>query len=258
MTPLRSPEVAAFSATVQKIHSAVDFGNFYRNAFLALEPVFPDALIVAQEFHVPTGEACSAANRPTPSGVFERCGELVPREHAIYHALQKGAQGALRLSDFQSQRQLRRTALYHEIFRPLGVRYEIVLPLRLSEHIAGFTISRERDFSDEELCMSQMLVTHLELAHRRVQRIAQLERLAARGLPDTGTLLALGLSPREAEVMHWIMEGKRDSEIAKIVEASVRTVQAHVRGILAKFGVETRTAAVAEALRSSICAVSNR
>jgi DNA-binding CsgD family transcriptional regulator len=53
------------------------------------------------------------------------------------------------------------------------------------------------------------------------------------------------LTPREREILHWIAEGKRDSEIATILNLSVRTVEQHVRTCLRKLDVETRTAACA-------------
>ena len=53
------------------------------------------------------------------------------------------------------------------------------------------------------------------------------------------------LTPREREILHWIAEGKRDSEIAAILDLSVRTVEQHVRTCLRKLNVETRTAACA-------------
>lgn len=53
------------------------------------------------------------------------------------------------------------------------------------------------------------------------------------------------LTPREREILHWVAEGKRDSEIAAILNLSVRTVEQHVRTCLLKLKVETRTAACA-------------
>lgn len=53
------------------------------------------------------------------------------------------------------------------------------------------------------------------------------------------------LTPREREILHWIAEGKRDSEIAVILNLSARTVEQHVRTCLRKLNVETRTAACA-------------
>jgi len=58
------------------------------------------------------------------------------------------------------------------------------------------------------------------------------------------------LTPREREILHWVAEGKRDSEIATILNLSVRTVEQHVRTCLLKLNVETRTAACAVVWRS--------
>ena len=49
------------------------------------------------------------------------------------------------------------------------------------------------------------------------------------------------LTRRELEVVEWIVAGKRNSEIGKILECSPRTVQKHVQHILEKLHVETRT-----------------
>ena len=57
-----------------------------------------------------------------------------------------------------------------------------------------------------------------------------------------------GLSRREAQVLTWVAEGKRNGEIALILEISPRTVHHHLERIYAKLNVETRTAATAIAL----------
>ena len=56
-------------------------------------------------------------------------------------------------------------------------------------------------------------------------------------------LKGFGLTRRECEVLHWIVEGKRDSEIGAILSISSRTASHHVTAILRKLNVETRTAA---------------
>jgi len=61
-----------------------------------------------------------------------------------------------------------------------------------------------------------------------------------------------GLTPRECNVLHWLAEGKRDAEIALILDLNVRTVEQHVSVCLKKIGVETRTAACAEVWRRRI------
>jgi DNA-binding CsgD family transcriptional regulator len=56
-------------------------------------------------------------------------------------------------------------------------------------------------------------------------------------------LARFGLTPREREVLHWLGEGKSNSEIAAILDLTAGTVKLHVERILAKLGVEHRTAA---------------
>jgi DNA-binding CsgD family transcriptional regulator len=52
-----------------------------------------------------------------------------------------------------------------------------------------------------------------------------------------------GLTTREAEVLHWVAQAKRNGEIAIILGITERTVQKHMERILATLGVENRTAA---------------
>jgi DNA-binding CsgD family transcriptional regulator len=66
--------------------------------------------------------------------------------------------------------------------------------------------------------------------------------------PAPSALKSLGLTQREAEVLHWMGEGKTNPEIGIILSVSPRTIQKHVEHILAKIGVENRTAAVRAAL----------
>jgi len=59
---------------------------------------------------------------------------------------------------------------------------------------------------------------------------------------------ALDLTPRVAEVLLWLTQGKTNSEIAVILGNSEATVKKQVLEIFAKLGVETRTAASLRAL----------
>ena len=56
-------------------------------------------------------------------------------------------------------------------------------------------------------------------------------------------LLGLGLTPRVAEVLLWVAQGKTNADIATILGISEWTVKKHVLEIFEKLNVETRTAA---------------
>lgn len=62
----------------------------------------------------------------------------------------------------------------------------------------------------------------------------------------------LKLTQRQAEALHWIAEGKTNSEIATILGCSVNTVKMHLKDIFQRLVVHTRTAAAACAYRAHI------
>ena len=61
-------------------------------------------------------------------------------------------------------------------------------------------------------------------------------------------LETLGLTPREAEVLFWIAQGKTNAEIGLILDAAAATVKKHVERILEKLEVENRQSASLRAL----------
>jgi DNA-binding NarL/FixJ family response regulator len=61
-------------------------------------------------------------------------------------------------------------------------------------------------------------------------------------------LATLGVSPREAEVLLWVAQGKANSDIATILDCSEKTVKIHIGHLFEKLGVENRTAAATRAL----------
>jgi DNA-binding NarL/FixJ family response regulator len=67
-------------------------------------------------------------------------------------------------------------------------------------------------------------------------------------MPAENSLGSLGLTPREAEVLTWIAQGKSNYEIGMILTACTGTICKHVEHILAKLNVENRTAAAVVAI----------
>lgn len=67
-------------------------------------------------------------------------------------------------------------------------------------------------------------------------------------VPPPEELEKFGLTPREAEVLHWISQGKSNPDIAAILDLGVATVKTHVLHIFEKLGVENRSGAILKAL----------
>jgi DNA-binding NarL/FixJ family response regulator len=60
------------------------------------------------------------------------------------------------------------------------------------------------------------------------------------------------LTPREMDVLRLLAQGYSNKEIARILHVAEETVKDHVRHILAKLGVQSRTQAVLAAIRLGI------
>jgi DNA-binding response OmpR family regulator/DNA-binding CsgD family transcriptional regulator len=65
--------------------------------------------------------------------------------------------------------------------------------------------------------------------------------------PGPVELIKLGLTPRQAEVLYWIAQGKTNAEISIILGTSPRTIEKHVEQLLERLSVENRVAASAQA-----------
>ena len=61
-------------------------------------------------------------------------------------------------------------------------------------------------------------------------------------------LEAIGLTPRESEVLIWVAQGKTNADVGTILGLSEKTVKVHLGHVFAKLGVETRTAAALVAM----------
>jgi DNA-binding NarL/FixJ family response regulator len=61
-------------------------------------------------------------------------------------------------------------------------------------------------------------------------------------------LESLGLTPREAEVLLWVAQGKSNGDIAILLGMAEKTVKKHMGSIFDKLGLEGRNAATVRAL----------
>ena len=113
--------------------------------------------------------------------------------------------------------------------------------------IAGMTVNRDKNFTDKEVMLLHLMAPQIALAHRNAQEFTALKRAAAQTIPTSEELRQTGVTVRESEVLHWVIQGKRDCEIATILSTSPRTIHNHLRSILRTLNTETRTGAALEA-----------
>jgi len=93
------------------------------------------------------------------------------------------------------------------------------------------------------------LVFDVNVDHGKDMHVVTLEEVVLNA--PAPALEALGLTPREAEVMSWVAQGKTNREVALILGAAARTVDKHLEHVFQKLGVESRTAAILRAWQSA-------
>lgn len=94
-------------------------------------------------------------------------------------------------------------------------------------------------------------VANSELIRAIETRLLRFEQQVKREFkPDFSSfkpLLSLGLTPRAAEALLWLAQGKTNSDIATILGITESTVKKYVQEMFDKLGVETRGAATVRA-----------
>ena len=88
---------------------------------------------------------------------------------------------------------------------------------------------------------------------RRLAHTAEVESAKSSGgfNPDFSNakpLESLGLTPREAEVLLWVAQGKSNGDIGILLGMAEKTVKKHMGNIFDKLGLEGRNAATVRAL----------
>ena len=80
------------------------------------------------------------------------------------------------------------------------------------------------------------------------QRVLDMQQGQPVDFSTAQPLETLGLTPREAEVLLWVAQGKGNRDIGLLLEMSEATAKRHLLHIFEKLGVETRTAAALQAI----------
>ncbi len=102
--------------------------------------------------------------------------------------------------------------------------------------------------------MREDLLVAVQTRLARAQSIQdRLQAAAGRGFqPDFSSYeplqQAFGLTPREAEVLLWVSQGKSNGDVAAILAMSEKTAKQHLGSCFQKMGVESRTAASVAAI----------
>lgn len=177
-----------------------------------------------------------------------------PHNIMIQQAVRRQFCGVMSPTDFVSRQTLRRNPFWNEVSRPLGASEMLCVdvnhgPLERGS-VYAFVLGREKreHTSRERYWLNRLYLTILPLIqHLREHHVSE----SLIQIPGVGEgAEQLPLTPREREVFQWMLEGKRNKEIAVILGCSHSTIKKHVASILNKTHAETRTAAVRSYLES--------
>lgn len=214
-----------------------------------LDP-FPPAVLLQLARLIPS-DACVGYQEADVSGEF-RVVELIevigeppaPDTEAAFHTY--GWQNplhcrrharraeALRLSGFITRRQKRNLAYDSLVWRRHGIddALRVWLPAPVGRARSVYIERTGKNYTERDRALLELLRPHLA----RMRLNAEHRRRAD---------AALGLTPREAEILGWVARGRTNAEIAALLFLSPLTVRTHLEHIFEKLDVRTRTAAAA-------------
>lgn len=144
----------------------------------------------------------------------------------------------LRLSDISSDRDLRSTRAYSDVFGPFGINRQIALISRRNSPIdnAGYAISRDgSDFTDDELA----LATGLQPILMAVSSVLRTPAASA-----TEASARHGLTAAEVAVLNLVATGMTAVAIARARGVSPRTIRKQLESVYNKLGRHDRLQAV--------------
>jgi DNA-binding CsgD family transcriptional regulator len=179
-------------------------------------------------------------------GFFENFHEFRP---ADYRRLNKCGT-ALALSDFVSAPGMNDLAIYREYYRPLRMEDDLSINVQRGDVvICAAVLRRARGFRRDERELMNALRPHFKQAWANAQCFQHLSSAAeSTTVPPQNwgpepLEVQFGLTPREAEVLIWVAQGKTNPEVATILGIRPYTVRTHLERIFTKLGVGTRHAA---------------
>ncbi|MCS6288035.1 MAG: hypothetical protein H8K10_03550 [Nitrospira sp.] len=122
------------------------------------------------------------SGHPTIPNDQEILGRYTHQHPLIAHVERTKDFSARKITDFVSQREFRKTALYNEYYRPLQLPYNMGTAIALTQDsVIAIGLNRiKRDFADHDLAMLNLLRPHLVQAYGNAQAVSTMqEQLAA-------------------------------------------------------------------------------
>jgi len=237
------------SEALRILYAPASIGEFPSRVHQAFGHLINKICVSFDEIDIQTGVVSNSIDQAFPISdkeLLERWTNVAMEHPGVRYYQSGGSLNALSVSGLVSQNKLRETAFYRDFWKVVGVRDQIFITLPVDKKIIGVGVNNDVIYSPDEVFLMELLQPHFVQAYR-THRI--INSISAELNIDYTPWRKRGLTRRECEVLRWLMDGKRNSEIAIILGMKPYTAKTHVERILEKLGVENRTAAAAMARR---------
>jgi DNA-binding CsgD family transcriptional regulator len=231
-------------ALIGEVMGLLDLDELCRGLITALREAVPADWCALHELPPELPHTLSLAEPPVPTEFHQAFAHYAFQNPLVEYYLNTRDGRATRFSDLITRRNLHRLELYRQVYKTLGVEYQIAFCLpSTSERILGVALSRnKRDFSARERDLLNLARPYLIQAYRNALSHTQLEHGAGRQILTTD-LLPLGLTPRQAEVLRLVAMGHSDSAAATALGIKASTVHKHLQNSYRTLGVQSRSQA---------------
>lgn len=258
MERLRRRDLEASLSYLRELYAQGDPEGFKRHVLTTITRLVPSELTTYNELDLRTSENVWEWE-PTPSDFAELTEVFttyMDENPCVAYYRRTGDGRATKISDFLTQRELRKLGYHGEYLQRVGLehRMSVVIPKSSHSVIALALGRRGKDFSERDRLVLELLRPHLMQAHANAAALARMRHEepahpARDELLSGRSLESLGLTDREAEILLGIARGKTNKEIAASLYLSPLTVKTHLQHVYRKLGVENRTEALARVLK---------
>jgi DNA-binding CsgD family transcriptional regulator len=226
---------------VGAVMALLDIDELCQGLLVAVREAVPAQWCAMNEVPADVPDAISLTDPPVPSEMHDQWVRYGPQNPLVEYFQRTRDGRATRWSDVITPSEMHRLEVYTEIYRPLGVEYQIAFSLpSLSTRILGVALSRSsRDFTLAERDLLNLARPYLIQAYRNALSYRR----------DTGPgrssavadLVGLGLTRRQAEVLRLVAMGQSDRDVADTLGIGVRTVEKHLENAYRALGVDNRS-----------------
>ncbi len=222
----------------------LDLDELCRGLLWALREAVPAEWCALNELPADLPHTVSITEPEVPPEMHVAFARYGGQNPVVEYYLKTGDGRAMRFSDLITRRELHRLALYREVYRPLGVEYQIAFALPSSyQRVLGIALSRaKRDFTATERDLLNLTRPYLIQVYRNALAHTELARGAGRQIV-IADLRALGLTQRQAEVLRLVAMGSSDQAAATALGIGIRTTQKHLEHCYRTLAVSDRSQA---------------